>query len=495
MAIHVRPTNRIKRKRAAIIRRILLLAFFSALFCITGTGVTLQLYKIYFSDDGDSSFVTYSPPEKKQAETRRRSHRSENAVASESSPPAASSSSVVISATDSVAQINISAQIDDLGAGLSDSMGTGDFGFGLADLGDGDGDGFGSGGGDGDGDGSGSGKGGPGYNDDIQVVLVLDASGSMIELFNAASASMEKVLTTLSNAKLNGKKTKVNVGIVIYGQAMKNGAPMKLSPFTTQVRKIRARLEKVACDGSIEECGAAIAFASDNKNFPWNQRDRDDMLKVIFIAGNEAFNQGTKDYKEAIEEANKKNIIINTIHCGPPDAEWEEAAELGRGVGLTLNITEGAAPEVSQEDIYNTLKALHNCPPLPIGPPAVQRRYIDMIKKAEPPPGGNPKKLQKWVIENKRRILQGYEWDAIEIYRHTPEDEFSIETLGGRGNLPVELRGKSDEEIIAFIKGEADRRTRLLQYYNEQKASGDLGDKILTVLQEQAQEKGITIDF
>lgn len=493
MAIHVRPTNRIKRKRAAIIRRILLLAFFSALFCISGTAVTLQLYKIYFSDAGDSSFITYRPPEKKQEKTRSRTFESENAVVSESSPPAASAvTSVVVSTTDSIAQIDISTQINDLGAGLSDSFAMGDTGLGCNDLGDGSGSGDGVG--DGDGDSSGGGK-SAGYNDDIQVVLVLDASGSMIELFKAASASMEKVLTTLSNAKLNGEKTKVNVGIVIYGQAKKNGAPMKLTPFTTSVSRIRTRLNKVACDGAIEECGAAISFASDNKNFPWNQRDRDDMLKVIFIAGNESFKQGTKDYKEAIEEANKKNIIINTIHCGPPDAEWEEAAELGHGVGLTLNITEGAAPEVTEEDIYNTLKALHNCPPLPIGAPAVQRRYIDMIKQAEPPPNGNPKKLQKWLMENKRRILQGYEWDAIEICRHTPDDEFCIETLGGRGNLPVELRGKSDEEIIAFIKGEANRRTRLLQYYNEQKASGDLGYKILNVLQEQAQEKGITIDF
>lgn len=489
MAIYVRPRNKTKKKLAAIIRRMLLLAFLCALFSIILTAITLKLYEIYIAEAEDSSFVTYQPPVKKPTEHRKSIAKEENAVESASSSADPDSSSLVLSNTSDVS-MDIPSEFDDLSAGIDGNDGIGDMGFGVGDLGDGTGDGLGMG--DGGGNGGSGGK-GEGYNDDIQVVLVLDASGSMIELFKAASASMEKVLTTLSNAKLNGKKTKVNVGIVIYGQAMKNGAPMKLSPFTTQVRKMRSRLDKVACDGAIEECGAAIAFAV--HNFEWNRRDRDDMLKVIFIAGNEPFDQGDIDYQQAIAMATEQNIIVNTIHCGPPDAEWEEAAQLGNGVGLTLNITEGSAPEVSEEDIYATLKALHGCPPLPIGPPAVQRRYLDMIRNAEPPPAGNPKKLQKWLMENKRRILLGYEWDAIEICRHTPEEEFGIETLGGRGNLPIELRGKSDEEIIAFIRGEADRRTRLLQRYNEQKAAGDLGDKILNVLQEQAQEKGITIDF
>lgn len=486
MAIHVRPTNRIKIKLVSIIRRMLAIAFCLALCCILLTGTALKLYEIYFAGEGDSSFVTYTPPQQKTKQNKTRVAKEENAIASD---PGVSAPSSMLIAHNSPFSMDIPADFGDLSAGVSGDSGMGDFGFGAGDLGDGMSDVMGLEEGSGDGD---RGK-RIGYNDDIQVVLVLDASGSMSELFRAAAASMEKVITTLSNAKLNGKKTKVNVGIVIYGQAMKNGAPMKLTPFTTQVRKMKARLEKVACDGAIEECGAAIAYAVNN--FEWNRRDRDDMLKVIFIAGNEAFDQGDKDYREAIAEANEQNIIINTIHCGPPETEWEEAAELGRGVGLTLDIQSGSAPEVSDEELYKTLKALHDCAPLPIGSPAVQRRHIDMLKKATAPPTGNPKKLQKWLMENKRRILLGYEWDAIEICRSTPAEEFSIESLGGRGNLPISMRGMSDEEIIADLQQKAARRTLLLEHYKEQKASGDLGDKILNVLQEQAQEKGITIDF
>lgn len=487
MAIHVRPTNLVQRKVASLIRRMLSIALGMALLSIIISALILYISKIYSEKPSSSSFVTYTPPVKQQDKTNKRPVKEDNAVSEPSS--ASAQPAPIILAENSAFTMDFPSDVDNMADGVAadDAMG---FGFGAFGDGLGDGEGFGDGEGSGGGDGGGKGA---GYNDDIQVVLLLDASGSMQELFKAASASMEQVLTALSNARLNGKKTKVNVGIVIYGQADKNGAPIKLSPFTTQVRKMRHRLEEVACDGAREECGAAISFAVNN--FPWNRRDRDDMLKVIFIAGNESFAQGNIDYHSAIAEATAQHIIVNTIHCGDPDTEWEEAATLGNGIGLTLDMDYASAKEVSPEDLYRTLKGLHDCKPLPIGAPAVQRRHIDMLNNAPAPPERDMAKMQKWLMENKRRILLGYDWDAIEIYRCTPQNEFSISLLGGEGNLPVSLRGQSEEEIMGFLSGEANRRTRLLELYKQQKASGNLGDKILNVLQEQAQEKGISIDY
>lgn len=488
MAIHVRPTNITQRKVAAIVRRMLGIALVMAMLCIVISALVLYISKIYAEKATNSSFTTYIPPVKHQTESRKQSTNEENAVSASAN---AAAPATPILADNSAFTMDLPTNLDDMGAGITDDDTLAGMGFGFGDIGDGTGDGLGGGSGDGNGDGNGGKR--AGYNDDIQVVLLLDASGSMGELFKAASDSMEQVLTTLSNAKLNGKKTKVNVGIVVYGQADRNGAPTKLSPFTTQVRKLRSRLSEVACDGSNEECGAAIAYAL--RHFEWNRRERDDMLKVIFIAGNEAFNQGSIDYQSAIAEATDQHIIVNTIHCGAPDTEWEEAAMLGNGVGLTLDIHDGNDREVSAEDFYRTLKGLHDCKPLPIGAPAVQRKYIDMLNQADAPPERDIAKMQQWVLDNKQRILTGYSWDAIEICRTAPERQFDISFIGGVGNLPVSLRSKSEEEILDFLQQEADRRSALLELYKEQKSSGKLGDKILNVLREQAQEKGITIDY
>lgn len=488
MAIHVRSKQVTKKKLAAVLRRMLGMAFCAALLALLLGGLSLYIKKIFTEDPGPSSFTAYAPPQE-TAEEPTTIPTPEDLASSASAGAAAPDTSAILTSSESDISIAADLDIGNVGEGLTDGTGADD-GFGLGDLGgDGLGDGLAT-----HNPGSDSGGKGQGYNDDIQVVLLLDASGSMDQLFVAASQSMENVLTTLSKAKLNGKKTKVNVGIVVYGQMDGNGAPYKLSPFTTQVRKIRTRLEKVKCDGALEECGAAIDFAV--RNFEWNRRDRDDMLKVIFIAGNESFAQGNIDYHTAIAAAAEQNIIVNTIHCGAPDMEWEEAAALGKGVGLTLDLQHQNAPKASVEKLLHVLQALHSCKPLPVGPPAVQRTLIDSINKAPAPPNGkNEKQLQKWLQDNKERILSGYEWDAIEIYRLMGQDAFSISLLGGQGNLPISLRGKSEEEITDFLRQEADKRTHWLNEYKSIKASGDLGTKMLQALQEQALEKGITIDI
>ena len=486
MAIHIRATNVVKLKRQSIFRKMLSMALSSAFLFILISAIVLYVLKIYLMDEGDKTFVSYVPPVKEKTSQSKRNSMEESAAASAdamASPP-----SDILIADTSQFSFDLPTHFEDMSDGMTGLEGLADIGLGAADLGDGNGIG------DGDGDGFGDGDGhGAGFNDDIQVVILLDASGSMDSLFQAASACMEDVLTTLSKAKLNGKNTKVNVGIVIYGQGAQNGAPMKLSPFTTAVNKIKSNLSTVACNGGTEECGAAIAYAV--HNFEWNRRDRDDMLKVIFIAGNEPFSQGMVDYRSAIREATKENIIVNTIHCGGRNAEWEEAAAMGNGIGLHMDFNYSNTQPATAQDVLKTLQGLHNCKPLPIGSPATQRKYISMLNKANGPNAHDLKLLHKWARDNKERILQGYDWDAIEIYRHSDRANFSLEDLGGIGNLPISLRGQSEEQIIAFLQQEADRRTQLLDLYKSQKSSGNLGDLLLNALQEQASEKGITIDY
>ena len=45
----------------------------------------------------------------------------------------------------------------------------------------------------------------------------------------------------------------------------------------------------------------------------WSESSKD--YKAIFIAGNEAFDQGKVSYKDACKEAITKGIIVNTIIC------------------------------------------------------------------------------------------------------------------------------------------------------------------------------------
>lgn len=365
------------------------------------------------------------------------------------------------------------------------------------DLGKGKGQGHGSGTGAGSGSASGTGRGGRhglGLNNDIQIVLVLDASGSMDFLFKEVSESMERMVTTLSRSRVGGRAASVNVGIVAYGAARGNGAPWKLSPFTTKINALRKELANVTCDGSNECCGAAIAYAVNE--FKWNRRPDTRALKIIIIAGNEEFYQGGIDARTAIAEMQDEGIILNTIHCGGNSYEspqWQEAARLGGGVFTELEEADTATRAKRDSllaDCGALLRQMTMLQPLPLGSPAEQERHLalwDKMKKALP---GKNSDIPAWVEKNAPWLALPA-WDAAEQFRCLGE-EASLAALGGRGNLPAELRALPEAQIIARLGDAAAQRQDLLNKLRAREGSDrELGLKILRIVREQGRSKGI----
>ena len=507
MAIHVKPVYPARRQLLRNLRRALAIAAGLTLLTIIISALILYLHLIFIEKESSAAF-TYVYPQEQQPQPEKKPEPTFGGGGSAQEAAAANITPDIIVSTTASTDSQLQPMDFDLADGLAMTDADGfDFGLGLSgdgggagDGGNGNGEGSGQGGGRGDGHGKGSGGGSGGYNDDIQVVLALDASGSMDSLFSAVANSLSDVLTTLGNARLNGKPTKVNVGIVVYGQNDKNGKPFILSRFTTNVDKLRNKVTKTACDGSNEPCGEAIQLAS--RKFPWNMRQRDDMLKVIFICGNEPFNMGKVNYKSAILLAKAKNIIVNTVHCGGPDSQWEEAAVLGNGKGLTFiaPVHPTVEPQQAPKDPkdaeklrHKVLTALYHIPMYPIGSPAVQRQLLSAHKPTSAPPK-NPKQLSKWMMTHRTALIDGFEWDAVELCRRTGIEQFTLEHIGGRGNLPLSLRGKSDAQALQAIRKAAQERETQLARYRDSNLN-DFAEQILETLQEQAQSKGITIEL
>ena len=63
--------------------------------------------------------------------------------------------------------------------------------------------------------------------------------------------------------------------------------------------------------------------------------------RVIYIAGNEEFNQGGIGYESACAVAKNKNVIVNTIFCGKRsegiNTFWKHAADLTGGNFASIN--------------------------------------------------------------------------------------------------------------------------------------------------------------
>lgn len=490
MAIHVRSTRGASRQWKLLRKMFFRMSAIVAVAAVLLSALILYLVRIFSPVPPVSEFVAYMESGEKMEEEASSPSSSYDAVRQvnvQVQPVIVTTAPVDVS----LAEVDIVLDADLLAEedfSMETGMTTGDLG-----TGGGGGDGRDSGTGRG-GSGRGKGGGGLGNNDDIQVVLALDASISMQALFQAVAASLDELIGVLRECSINGNKARVNVGVVVYGQAKNNGKPFVLSPFSVETDKIRAQVNGVMCDGSLEHCGEAIQFTL--RNFPWNMRNRSQMLKVIFLAGDESFTQGPVRYEKAMEMAKEMGVIVNTIHCGGENMEWKHAASLGGGEGLSFDMNaQGLNPAARQEAERNraaSIAALYRLEVLPIGSPAEQKACMDVYNSRPPLPNpSNLEAMRAWNRQNLATLIRGYSWDAVELSRRL-QLNCTLDTLGGRGNMPPQLRTLSDGQIMDRIFNLAQERGGLIAMIRQENSGGFI-DKLLETLIRQADKRNIQI--
>jgi hypothetical protein len=167
----------------------------------------------------------------------------------------------------------------------------------------------------------------------IQVALLLDTSNSMDGLIDQAKSRLWNIVNTLTTLKYNGKSAQVEIALYEYGNdgISDENYIRQVTPLTQDLDLVSEKLFALRTNGGNEYCGAVIRDASMNLN--WDSNDKS--MKLIYIAGNEPFDQGRISYKNVISDAKRKNIYTNTIFCGNRDEGirtfWQNGASLGEG--------------------------------------------------------------------------------------------------------------------------------------------------------------------
>ena len=148
----------------------------------------------------------------------------------------------------------------------------------------------------------------------IQVAILLDTSSSMDGLIEQAKSRLWNIVNTLTTLKLNGQTPRIEIALYEYGNdnIRTSDYIRQITPMTADLDLISEKLFSLTTYGGDEYCGAVIDKAL--KNLDWGNNSSD--MKLIYIAGNEPFDQGRVSYRTAIEKALVKNIYVNTIHCG-----------------------------------------------------------------------------------------------------------------------------------------------------------------------------------
>jgi Mg-chelatase subunit ChlD len=176
----------------------------------------------------------------------------------------------------------------------------------------------------------------------IDVVFVLDTTGSMGGLIQTAKEKIWSIATTMASAQ---QAPEIRIGLVAYRD--------RGDAYVTKVVDLSADLDSVyATLMDFEAAGGGDGPESVNKalydavhSMSWSQQDQ--AYQVIFLVGDAPPHMDYNEvrYPEIVTTALDKGIVINTIQCGDMPTTvgpWTQIASLSRGEFFQVEQAGGA---------------------------------------------------------------------------------------------------------------------------------------------------------
>ncbi len=341
----------------------------------------------------------------------------------------------------------------------------------------------------------------------IQVAILLDTSGSMQGLIEQAKSRLWNIVNTLTTLKYNGKTPKIEIALYEYGSYNRYDGDYirQITPLTTDLDLISQELFVLTAGGSEEYCGTVIHKAT--RDLEWGNNESD--MKLIYIAGNEIFEQGKISYKSSIKKALDNNIYVNTIHCGNKRQGirdlWQDAAT--RGNGKFFNIDSNAKVQyivTPYDDEISQCNMKLNDTYISYGKIGQERKETQQAQDINARSISSANYAERAVSKSKS-VYNNKSWDLVDKLK---EDETALETIE-QEYLPAELQNKSKEEIKIIVEQKEKERADLQKqiselavkrqaYIDEKSKKSNSGDDLGKAINESiiafAQLKGYTVE-
>ncbi len=291
----------------------------------------------------------------------------------------------------------------------------------------------------------------------IQVALLLDTSNSMDGLIDQAKSQLWKMVNELATSKKNNETPDIEIALYEYGNdrlAEQEGYIRQVVPLTTDLDLLSEKLFELTTNGGSEYCGWVIEDAT--LGLQWSNNNDD--LKIIFIAGNEPFSQGPKDFRKTCKAAISKGIIINTIHCGGFDEgineNWKEGADLADG--KYMNIDQGDQvvhiPTPYDDDILKLNQEL-NKTYIGYGGQGKMKAERQMAQDVNAASFGAANARTRASFKVKKSYNNA-EWDLVDA---TESDGEILESIK-KEDLPEEMQNMTSKEQKEYIEKKSQER-------------------------------------
>lgn len=317
----------------------------------------------------------------------------------------------------------------------------------------------------------------------IQVAILLDTSSSMDGLIDQAKSRLWNIVNTLTTLKYNGKAPKIEIALYEYGNdgiSEKNWI-RKVTPLTQDLDLISEKLFALKTNGGTEYCGAVIRDATNQ--LEWN--DSEKSMKLIYIAGNEAFNQEGINYKEAIADAKKKNIYINTIFCGNREegirTYWQDGAINGNGKYFNIDSNQKVIYITTPyDDKISDCNVKLNATYIGYGSRGYEKKSMQAVQDQNAVSISKENAVERSVAKTKAAAYRNESWDMVDKAESDKDFINKIKTE----DLPSELKGKTKAEIAKIVAQKTKDRADL------QKEISELAVKRQTFIDNELKNRG-----
>ncbi len=336
----------------------------------------------------------------------------------------------------------------------------------------------------------------------VEVVFVLDSTGSMGGLIEGAKQKIWSIANTIAR----GTPTpEISVGLVAY-RDKGDAYVTKVTPLSDNLDKIYTDLNALTAGGggdfaenvrqAIHDALTKIKWSTDNKT-----------LRIIFLVGDAPAHLDYKDVP-TIEElcltAAKAEIIMNTIRCGGNNetgVTWEKIARLSEGRFFSIS---SSGSVVSVPTPYDTdLGVLSDKLGKTIVPYGkLKDRKARGLEEKSASSMAAPSKADR--VESRafgRRLGMNDLVDSVREKRVKIEDvktkdlpaEMQKMTMPER-KAHLEKKSKEREEIREKVKDLSQKRQNFIKNELKKLGTGNSFDQVVEkALREQAAKKGLTI--
>lgn len=309
----------------------------------------------------------------------------------------------------------------------------------------------------------------------VQVAILFDTSNSMDGLIDQAKSRIWSIVNEVSTLTYSGQSPDIQFALYEYGNdgLSKDGNYIRqVLALTNDLDVISQKLFGLRTNGGSEYCGAVIDQSLSELNWSLNPTD----LKMIYIAGNESFEQGPVPYKDACRRAVGKDVYVNTIFCGDFNQgvrlKWQDGASCSKGdyfnIDSNKEVVHIDTPYDQEIGRYNdSLNRTY----YGYGKMGVNKKEMQVSEDRNASGQSRSVATERAIAKSKKAAYKNASWDLLDAV----EDGKDINEIE-EAELPAEFKGKTAEEKKELIEATKKDRERF------QKRIAELGSKRQTFI-------------